>query len=54
MWLKIQAYLYENCCKQQFSKETLFWKNLNQKGIIMFPYDDKHFILFTSMGNNNP
>ena len=54
MRLKTQAYLCENCCKQQFPKEALFWKNLNPKGIIMFPYDEKHFILLTSMRNKNP
>ena len=54
MRLKIQAYLCKNCCKQQFSKEALFWYNLNPKGMIIFPYDDKQFILLTSMGNNNP
>ena len=26
---KIQAYLCKNCCKQQCSKEALFWYNLN-------------------------
>ena len=34
--------------------EALFWYNLNPKGIIISPYDDKQFILLTSMGNNNP
>ena len=34
--------------------EALFWYNLNPKGIIIFPYDDKQFILLTSLGNNNP
>ena len=52
--LKIQAYLFKRCCKQQYSKEALFWYNLNPKGIIIFPYDDKQFILLTSLGNNNP
>ena len=42
------------CCKQQYSKETLSWYNLNPKGIIIFPYDDEQIILLTSMGNNNP
>ena len=40
--LKIQAYLCKKCCKQQYSKEALFRYNLNPKGIIIFPYDDKH------------
>ena len=56
MWWdwKQKSIYAKNCCKQQFSKEALFWYNLNPKGIIMFPYDDKQFILLTSMGNNNP
>ena len=54
MRLKIQAYLCKNCCKQQISKEALFWYNLNPKGIIIFPHDDKQLILVTSMGNDNP
>ena len=45
MRLKIQAYLCKNCWKQQFSMEALFWYNPNPKGIIIFSYDDKQFIL---------
>ena len=52
--LKIQAYLWKKCCKQEYSKETLSWYNFNPKGIIIFPYDDKQIILLTSMRNNNP
>ena len=52
--LKIQAYLCKKCCKQQYSKEALFWYNFNSKRIIKFPYDDKKIILLTSMKNNNP
>ena len=54
MRLKIWAYLCENCCKQEFSKEALFCYNLNTKGALIFPNDDKQFVLLTSMGNNNP
>ena len=43
--------VYVKNCKQ-FFKEALFWYNLNPKGI--FLYDDKQFMLLTSMGNNNP
>ena len=50
--LKVQSYLFKKCCKQ-YSKEALFWYNLNPKGIIIFPYDGKQFVLVTSMGNNN-
>ena len=50
--LKIQAYLCKKYCKQQYPKETLSWFNLNPKGIITFPYDDKQFILRTYTGNN--
>ena len=50
----MQAYICKNCCKQQFSKKALFWYDVNPKGIIIFPYNDKQFILLTSMGNNNP
>ena len=50
----MQAYLCKKCCRQQYSKEALFWYNLNQKSIIIFPFDDKQIILLTSMGNNNP
>ena len=39
----MQAYLCKKCCKQKYSKEALFWYNLNPKGIIIFPYDDKQF-----------
>ena len=42
--LKIQAYLFEKYCKQEYSKEALFWYNLNAKGIIILPYDHKQFI----------
>ena len=46
--------IYEKkCCKQEHSKEALSWYNFNPKGII-FPYDDKHIILLTSIRNNNP
>ena len=51
--LKIQAYLYKKCCKQEYSKESLSWYNFNPKGKITFPYDDKQIILLTSMKNNN-
>ena len=50
----MQAYICKNCCKQQFSKTGLFWYDVNPKGITIFPYDDKQFVLLTSMGNNNP
>ena len=50
-YLTIQAYLCKKCCKQQYSREALFWCNLNPKGIIILPYDEKQFILLTSMGN---
>ena len=52
--LKIQAYLYKKCCKQQYSKEALSWYNFNPKGMITFPYDDKQIVLLTSMRNNSP
>ena len=39
----MQAYLCKKCCKQQYYKEALFWYNLNPKGIIIFPHDDKQF-----------
>ena len=52
--LKIQAYLCKKCCKQEYSKEALSWYNFNPKGMIIFPYDDKHIILLTSMRNNKP
>ena len=54
MRLKIQAYLCKKSYKQQLSKQTLLWYILNLKVIIIFLYDDKQFILLTSMGNNNP
>ena len=54
MRLKIQAYLCKNCCKQEFSKGALFWYNLNPKGIIIFPYNDKQFILLTCKGKIIP
>ena len=41
--LKIQAYL----CKKNVV-------NNNTQGILIFPYDDKQFILLISMRNNNP
>ena len=41
-------------CKQEYSKEILSWYNVNTKGIIIFPYDDKQIILLASMRNNNP
>ena len=50
----MQAYLCKKCFKQQCSKEELSWYTLDPKGIIIFPYDDKQFILLTSVGNNNP
>ena len=46
-------FMKKKCCKQEYSKEALSWYNLNPKGII-FPYDDKHIILLTSLRNNNP
>ena len=52
--LKIQAYLYKKCCKQQYSKEALSWYYFNPKGMIILPYDDKQIVLLTSMRNNNP
>ena len=52
--LKIQAYLYKKCWKQEYSKEALSWYKFNPKRIIIFPYDDKQTILLTSMRNNNP
>ena len=52
--LKIQAYLCEKCCKQEYSKEALSWYNFNPKGIMIFSYDDKQIILLISMRNNNP
>ena len=52
--LKMQAEWCDKYCKQQYSKKALFWYNLNPKGMIIFPYDDKQFILLTCMGNNNP
>ena len=52
--LKIPAYLCNNCCKQQYTKEAVFWYNLNSKGIIIFPYDDKQFILLLSVGKIIP
>ena len=52
--LKTQAYLCKKCCKQEYCLEALSWYNLNAKGAIIFPYDDKQIILVTSMRNNNP
>ena len=54
MRLKMQAYICKNCCKQQFSKKALFWYDVNLRGIIILPYDDKQFILLTSMGKIIP
>ena len=51
---KIQAYLCQKCCKQEYSKEALSWYNFNPKDIIISPYDDKQIILLTSVKNNNP
>ena len=47
MWWdwKYKSIYVKNCCKQQFSKEALFWYNLNPKGIIIFPYDEKTIYL---------
>ena len=66
MRLKIQTYLCEivvnnNSLRKHYLIFRLYFPkaifrvkiNLNPKGI-MFPYDDKHFILLTSVGNNNP
>ena len=51
---KIQAYLCQKCCKQEYSKEALSWYNFNPKDKIIFPYDDKQITLLTSVKNNNP
>ena len=40
--------------KNILRKQGITWYNLNPKGIIIFPCDDKQIILITSVRNNNP